>query len=373
MEGDVAPLTEIAELCARFGARLMVDEAHALGVLGARGRRDRRADGRRGPGRPADGHVLQVARIVRGRDRRPRGRDRVPADPVAALHVHRIGRAGGGRRSARGRPDLPLRRGAAAIRQGARQRALPPCRAARPRIQGRRTDAAGRREPRSSTPVVPVVVGDDWKAVFLWKALYEAGVSTSTSRSTLRCRPPGPCCGRSVMATHDRATLDRALDIFAATKRAFEAEHGPLPTSTWSLNGDRQPARDGPDRRTRGGSCPLLHKAPGAEKDALSTSSGGCDLAVTSAMTIRSRDSSAANTAEPHGVSKRCRGTVTSMYQRNSRMDTRRKRAWVASRPGATVNASARDGPDAGRENVDDPDHQDDARAATSAGSGAGQ
>ena len=37
MEGDVAPLPEIADLCGRFGARLMVDEAHALGVLGARG------------------------------------------------------------------------------------------------------------------------------------------------------------------------------------------------------------------------------------------------------------------------------------------------------------------------------------------------
>src|SRR5213082_1789813 len=37
MEGDVAPLPQIAELCSRFGARLMVDEAHALGVLGARG------------------------------------------------------------------------------------------------------------------------------------------------------------------------------------------------------------------------------------------------------------------------------------------------------------------------------------------------
>src|ERR1700761_7164870 len=37
MEGDVAPLPEIAELCRKFGARLMVDEAHALGVLGRRG------------------------------------------------------------------------------------------------------------------------------------------------------------------------------------------------------------------------------------------------------------------------------------------------------------------------------------------------
>src|SRR5579871_697301 len=37
MEGDVAPLPEIATLCERYGARLMVDEAHAFGVLGARG------------------------------------------------------------------------------------------------------------------------------------------------------------------------------------------------------------------------------------------------------------------------------------------------------------------------------------------------
>ena len=37
MEGDLPPLPAIAELCGRYGARLMVDEAHGVGVLGARG------------------------------------------------------------------------------------------------------------------------------------------------------------------------------------------------------------------------------------------------------------------------------------------------------------------------------------------------
>jgi 8-amino-7-oxononanoate synthase len=34
------------------------------------------------------------------------------------------------------------------------------------------------------------------------------------------------------MATHDRPTLDRALEAFARVKREFEAEHGPLPEAT---------------------------------------------------------------------------------------------------------------------------------------------
>ena len=37
MEGDVADLPRIVELCRAHGARLMVDEAHGAGVLGARG------------------------------------------------------------------------------------------------------------------------------------------------------------------------------------------------------------------------------------------------------------------------------------------------------------------------------------------------
>jgi 8-amino-7-oxononanoate synthase len=42
--------------------------------------------------------------------------------------------------------------------------------------------------------------------------------------------PPGGALLRtSVMATHDRPTLDRALEAFAGVRARFEAEHGPLP------------------------------------------------------------------------------------------------------------------------------------------------
>jgi 8-amino-7-oxononanoate synthase len=37
MDGDIAPLDKIAELCKKYNALLMIDEAHATGVLGERG------------------------------------------------------------------------------------------------------------------------------------------------------------------------------------------------------------------------------------------------------------------------------------------------------------------------------------------------
>jgi 8-amino-7-oxononanoate synthase len=79
------------------------------------------------------------------------------------------------------------------------------------------------------TPIVPVVVKDDWKAAFLWKALYDLGVYVNVALHPA-VPPAGALLRTSVMATHDREVLDRALEIFAQAKRAFESEHGKLPS-----------------------------------------------------------------------------------------------------------------------------------------------
>jgi 8-amino-7-oxononanoate synthase len=59
---------------------------------------------------------------------------------------------------------------------------------------------------------VPLVVGEDWQAVLLWKALFEAGVYTNVALHP--AVPPGGALLRtSLMATHERDHIDRALEI----------------------------------------------------------------------------------------------------------------------------------------------------------------
>jgi 8-amino-7-oxononanoate synthase len=221
MEGDVPPLREICDLCERFGARLMVDEAHGAGVLGARGAGasehfgvEDRVDLRMGTfskslascggflAGPAD--VIEFLRV------QSRAflftASAVPAAVGAARAALEIVRSDEGRalmakvlHNARYWSDGLVERGFKVVRHG---------------------DLV--------TPIVPVLVEDDWKAGLLWKALYDAGVFVNTALHP--AVPPGGALLRtSVMATHDTPTLDRALDAFASVKASFEREHGPLP------------------------------------------------------------------------------------------------------------------------------------------------
>src|SRR5204863_465007 len=63
------------------------------------------------------------------------------------------------------------------------------------------------------TPFVPVIVGDDWKAVLFWKALYDAGLYTNVALYPSVPRG-GALLRTSLMATHEREHLDRALSVF---------------------------------------------------------------------------------------------------------------------------------------------------------------
>src|ERR687894_156714 len=71
------------------------------------------------------------------------------------------------------------------------------------------------------TPIVPVLVGDDWRAVLLWKALYDAGVYVNVAIYPAVQRG-GALLRTSVMATHEIEHLDRALAVFERVKDEVE-------------------------------------------------------------------------------------------------------------------------------------------------------
>ena len=220
MEGDVADLPRIVELCKAHGARLMVDEAHGAGVLGARGAGasellgvERDVDLRMGTfskslascgGFIAGSHeVIDYLRISSRAFMFTAAA--VPAAVGAALAALRIVRSDEG-------PQLFGRvlENAAYLSQGLADIGFHVV------------------EDEHTTTIVPVVVGDDWKAVLLWKALYDAGIYVNVALHPA-VPPAGALLRTSVMATHDRETLDRALAVFAQVKEKFESDHGPLP------------------------------------------------------------------------------------------------------------------------------------------------
>jgi 8-amino-7-oxononanoate synthase len=212
MEGDVCDLPRIVELCQAYGARLMVDEAHGAGVLGARGAGacelfglEGEVDLRMGTfskslascggfiAGPAD--VIEYLRISSRSF--VFSASAVPAAVGAALAALRVIREDG--------PQLfeRLLANAEYLREGLRHLGLEVVE------PGTLPDGTV-----ATTPVVPVMVGDDWQAVLLWKALFDAGVYTNVAIHP--AVPPGGALLRtSLMATHEREHLDGALGTIA--------------------------------------------------------------------------------------------------------------------------------------------------------------
>jgi len=218
MEGDVCDLPRIVELCRGYGARLMVDEAHGAGVLGARGAGacelfglEDAVDLRMGTFSKSlascGGFIAGSADVVEYLRITSRSfifsASAVPAAVGAALAALRVIRSEG--------PQLfeTLLGNASYLREGLGDLGL---KVIEP---GTLPDGS-----IATTPVVPVMVGDDWQAVLLWKALFEAGVYTNVAIHP--AVPPGGALLRtSLMATHEREHLDRALETISRTIEDF--------------------------------------------------------------------------------------------------------------------------------------------------------
>ena len=219
MEGDVCDLPRIVELCKAHGARLMVDEAHGAGVLGARGAGacelfglEDEVDLRMGTFSKSlascGGFIAGPADVIEYLRVSSRSfifsASAVPAAVGAALAALRVIREDG----------------PAAVR--ARCSPTPSTCARACAHLGLKVIEPGTLPDGTvaTTPVVPVMVGDDWQAVLLWKALFDAGVYTNVAIHP--AVPPGGALLRtSLMATHEREHLDGALGTIARVDRGL--------------------------------------------------------------------------------------------------------------------------------------------------------
>jgi 8-amino-7-oxononanoate synthase len=220
MEGDICDLPAVTERCRAHGARLMVDEAHAVGVLGARGAGtcelhgvEDRTDLRMGTFSKSlascGGFIAGPAEVIDYLQISSRPflftAAAVPAATAAALAAVRICRSTEG-------PELFARvlENASYLHRGLRElgfKVVEPTRLA----DGREL----------VTPIVPLIIGEDWQTASLWKALWGRGVYTNVALYPAVPRG-GSLIRTSVMATHERDHLDRALDVFAEVRKLPE-------------------------------------------------------------------------------------------------------------------------------------------------------
>lgn len=197
--GDIAPLPEIIPLCKKYNARLLVDDAHSLGVL---------ADGR---GTSAHFGVTDDVDLIMGTFSKSFASmgGFIAADKDVIHYIKHNARAFIFS-AALTPPNV------AAVMAALEIMIEEPERVARLTEIGARMrreyHALGFDIGASQTPIIPIIVGQEIRTALVWKRLYEEGVYTNVFV------PPGVPANLSLlrtsyMSTHTEEQLDEVLEI----------------------------------------------------------------------------------------------------------------------------------------------------------------
>ncbi len=200
MGGDIAPLPEIIEISKRYGARIMVDDAHSIGVLGE------------GRGTAEHFGVTDEVDLIMGtfsKSLASIGGFIAGNEEIVHYIQHHA-------RALMFSAALPAPNAAVVLK------AVEIIENESFRVQKLWDNAEymragfkklGFNTGQSNTPVIPVIIGDEYRTVLTWLALVEEGVYTNP------VVPPGVPPNKSLlrtsyMATHEKEHLDRALKAF---------------------------------------------------------------------------------------------------------------------------------------------------------------
>ncbi len=205
MGGDIAPLPQIVPLCQKYGARLMVDDAHSIGVLG------------NGHGTAAHFGITSGVDLVMGTFSKSfASLGGFIAGEEAVIHyIQHFAR------SLIFSASMPPANVAAClaaleIMQTEPWRYERLAQIATKMREGYR--ALGLDVGHTETPIVPIVIGDDMLTLGAWRALFDAGLYTNPVIPPA-VPPSGSLLRTSYMATHTDEQLDRVLEIVGAVGR----------------------------------------------------------------------------------------------------------------------------------------------------------
>ncbi|HEV8481301.1 MAG TPA: pyridoxal phosphate-dependent aminotransferase family protein [Candidatus Eisenbacteria bacterium] len=210
MEGDIAPIPQLVETCKKYEARLFVDEAHSLGVIGPTGAGAMDHYGMKGKADLIMGTFSKSFACVGG----------FIAGDEAVIHYLRHHS-----RSLMFSAAMPP--GAVAtvaacldIIKNEPERRTRLAENARYLRDGIR--ALGYETGPTETPIVPVIIGSLDKTLAFWRLVMDEGIFTNAVVPP--AVPPNACRLRtSCTATHTREQLDQVLEAFRRVGRKLRS------------------------------------------------------------------------------------------------------------------------------------------------------